>query len=81
MKIEIQNSTTNTAIGLLAFYPDVKIPEDILRYIHATLYNIQIDIWYDIEQNIVLAKMKGSIVSMLQFRKFILMNWPNALKE
>ena len=81
MKIEIQNNTINTAIGLLEFYPDVKIPEDILSYIHATLYNIQINIWYDIEQNIVLVKMKGSIVSMMQFRKFILMNWPNSLKE
>ena len=81
MKIEIRETQDNTAIGLLEFYPDVKIPEDILSYIHATLYNIQIDIWYDIEQNIVLAKMRGSIVSMMQFRKFILMNWPNALKE
>ncbi len=81
MKIEIRETQDSTAIGLLEFYPDVKIPEDILSYIHATLYNIQIDIWYDIEQNIVLAKMRGSIVSMMQFRKFILMNWPNALKE
>ena len=78
MKIQIRN---DTAIGLLEFYPDVKIPEDILTYIHFKLYNIQIDIWYDIEQNIILVKMRGSIVSMMQFRKFILMNWPNALKE
>ena len=78
MKIQIRN---DTAIGLLEFYPDVKIPEDILTYIHFKLYNIYIDIWYDIEQNTVLTKMMGSIVSMMQFRKFILMNWPNALKE
>lgn len=78
MKINIRN---NTAIGLLEFYPDVKIPENILMGMYFKLYNFQIDIWYDMEQNIVLAKMRGSIVSMLQFRKFILMNWPNALKE
>lgn len=78
MKIEIHN---NTAIGLLEFSPDVEIPEDILFQACFKLYNIQIDIWYDLEQNIVLAKMKGSIVSMMQFKKFILMNWPNALKE
>jgi hypothetical protein len=78
MKIEIRN---NTAISLLEFSPDVKIPEYALTYIHFILYNFQIDIWYDMEQNIVLAKMRGSIVSMMQFRKFILMNWPNALKE
>lgn len=78
MKIEVYN---NTAIGLLEFYPDVKIPEDILMDIRIKLYNIQINIWYDIEQNIVLAKMVGSIISMMQFRKIILMNWPNILKE
>ena len=78
MKIEIRN---NTAIGLLEFFPDVKIPEDCLSYIPFKLHDFQIDIWYDMEQNIVLAKMKGSIVSMMQFRKFVLMNWPYALKE
>ncbi len=78
MKIEIQN---NTASGLLEFYPNIEIPEDALMYMRLKLYNIQIDIWYDIEQNIVLATMRGSIISMMQFRKFILMNWPYALKE
>jgi len=78
MKIEIQN---NTAIGLLEFYPDVKIPEYVLMYTYFNLYNFQINIWYDMEQNIVLAKMRGSIISMMQFRKIILMNYPNALKE
>lgn len=78
MKIEIHN---NTVIGLLKFYPDIKIPEDVLIRVQVELYNIQIDIWYDLEQNIVLAKMRGSIVSMMQFRKMVLINWPNALKE
>lgn len=78
MKIEIKN---NTAIGLLEFYPDVEIPEDFLFYIPSKLYNFQIDIWYDVAQNIVLVKMKGSIVSMMQFRKIVLMNWSNVLKE
>lgn len=78
MKIEIRN---DTAIGLLEFYPDVEIPEDALAYITFKLYDFKIDIWYSIEQDIVWAKMRGSIISMMQFRKFILMNWPNALKE
>lgn len=76
MKIEIHN---NIAIGLLEFFPDIYIPENVLIYIQFKLYNIQIYSWYDMEQNIVLAKMRGSIVSMMQFRKFILMNWPDAL--
>lgn len=78
MKIEILN---NTAIGSLEFYPNTKIPVDTLTYICPTLYNIEFSIWYDIEQSIVLMRMSGSIISMMQFRKFILMNWPNALKE
>lgn len=78
MKIEIKN---NTAIGLLEFYPDVEIPEEVLLFIHFGLYDFQIDIWYDIEQNVVLIKMRGSIVSMMQYRKFILMICPNGLKN
>lgn len=78
MQIDIYN---NTAIGLLTFSPYAKFSEDILFYIQSKLYNIQIDIWYDIEQNIVFVRMIGSIVSMMQFRKIILMNWPNALEE
>lgn len=78
MKIEIQN---NTAIGLLEFYSDVNISEKSLKYLCYGLYNIECLVWYDIEQNIVLMQMRGSIVSMMQLRKFFLMNYPNALKE
>ena len=78
MKIEVKN---NTAIGLLEFCPNAEIPEDVLFYVQCKLYNIQIDIWYDIAQNIALAKMRGSIVSMMQFRKLILIKWPNALRH
>lgn len=78
MKIEIHN---NTAIGSLEFNQDVKIPEEALTLIRYKLHDIEWCIWYDYEQNIVYMKIKRSIVSMMQFRKFILMNWPNALKE
>ena len=78
MKIEIRD---NAAIGLLEFYPDAEITEETLAYIRYRLYNIEFCIWYNIEQNVVLVQMIGSIISMMQFRKIILMNYPNALKE
>lgn len=78
MKIKIRN---NTAIGLLEFYPDAKIPEETMTYICHKLHNIEFCIGYDLEQPSILVKMEGSIVSMMQLRKFILMNWPKALKE
>lgn len=67
--------------GNLKFSSDVQIPESVLSYIKFELYNFNIVVWYDFEQNIVLARMTGSIISMMQFRKFIQRNYPDTLDE
>lgn len=67
--------------GNLKFSSDVQIPESVLSYIKFELYNFNIIVWYDFEQNIVLARMTGSIISMMQFRKFIQRNYPDTLDE
>lgn len=78
MKITVNNSV---ATGLLEFISHANIPENELTNLYYALYNLNVIVWYDLEQDIVLIKMQGSIVSMLQFRKYILMSYPNILKE
>ena len=75
------NISNGIVYGNLKFSSDVRIPESVLTRIKFELYNFDIVIWYDMEQNIVLARMTGSIISMMQFRKFIQINYPNALDE
>ena len=78
MKIEIHN---NTAIGLLEFFSRFYLEPKLACYLTANLYNFELYWWYDPEYNKTYVSMKGSIISMMQFRKFILMNWPDALRE
>lgn len=39
------------------------------------LYNFYWEYWYDLENDTAIIKMHGSIISMMQFRKFISLNW------
>lgn len=78
MKIEIYN---NTAIGSLEISSRIYLEPELLCYLTSHLYNFELYWWYELEYDKTYVKMKGSIISMMQFRKFILRNWPDALKE
>lgn len=39
------------------------------------LYNFYWEYWYDFDNDVAIIKMHGSIISMMQFRKFISLNY------
>lgn len=44
------------------------------------LYNFYWECWYDLNDDTAIIKMHGSIISMMQFRKFILLNCPKGFE-
>lgn len=45
------------------------------------LYNLDYWLWYNPESLTYAIEMRGSIISMMQFRKLLLMNYPKLLEE
>lgn len=41
------------------------------------LYNFYYECWHDFNNDIATIRMRGSIISMMQFRKFISLNCPD----
>lgn len=79
MKIVIQDSIP---IGYIELDRTMRIDaKDILFYPQKLLYNFEVCAWEDFELNKVVIKLKGSIISMMQYRKYLTMNWPILLKS
>lgn len=78
MIIEIKNGEPR---GLLY----IKDPGELLSgptiFPDRELYNLDYWLWYNPESLIYIIEMRGSIISMMQFRKFLSMNYPTLLKE
>ena len=55
--------------------------KDILFYPQKLLYNFEVCAWEDLEFNRVIIKLRGSIISMMQYRKYLTMNWPILLNS
>ncbi len=78
MKIEIINGHV---CGQLEFKLGVYDLLNVLYHPTKPLYNFEWDALTDSVLDSVIVYMRGSIISMMQFRKFVLMNWPYALKN
>lgn len=78
MKIEIKNGEIRGVLFIK--YPNRLLSNPNIVPDHE-LYNLEYWLVYNLESFVYAIEMRGSIVSMMQFRKFILMNWPDALKE
>ncbi len=74
MEIKIENGTPVGVIKAKRIL--LKDPKKYVYYPEKPLYDFCFAIWEDFETNIVLIKMWGSIVSMMQYRKYLLMNRP-----
>ena len=79
MTINIINNIPVGIIKLNALLFSVNLDEEELFYLTKSLYNFTWDIWYDIENNTIIVKIWGSIISMIQFRKRIMLSHPNLL--
>lgn len=79
MTINIINNVPVGTIKLKALNFIVDLDEEEFFYLSAPLYNFIWDIWYDVENNTIIVKMWGSIISMMQFRKRIMLSYPNLL--
>ena len=79
MTINIINNIPVGIIKLNALNFSVDPDEEEFFYLTTPLYNFNCDIWYNFENNTIMVKMWGSIISMMQFRKRIMLLCPNLL--
>lgn len=56
-------------------HPYALITTQILYKPTKELYNFYCEYWYDFNDDMAIIKMHGSIISMMQFRKFISLNY------
>lgn len=78
MIIEIKNGEPR---GLLYITDPYELLRSPIIFPDRELYNLDYWLWYDPESLIYTIKMQGSIISMMQFRKLLLMNYPKLLEE
>ena len=78
MIIEIKNGEPR---GLLYIKDPFELLSSPTIFPDHELYNLDYWLWYDPESLIYTIKMQGSIISMMQFRKLLLMNYPKLLEE
>lgn len=76
MKMEVINGCVH---GYLEFKPGVHNLSDASYYPTKPLYNFEWDVWTDRVLDSVIVCMWGSVISMMQFRKYILLNYPDVL--
>lgn len=76
MKIKIVNEHI---YGRLEFKPSIRDLENELYYPIKPLYDFKWAIWMDPVLDTIVVCMRGSVISMMQFRKYILLNNPGVL--
>ena len=73
MDIQIINGIP---IGTIRIRNPHPVATDQIYYSPAKeLYNFYCEYWYDFNDDMAIIKMHGSIISMMQFRKFISLNY------
>ena len=79
MKIEVINGCVH---GYLEFKPGVYyVPSEPHYHPTKPLYNFEWDVWKNPVSNSIIILMWGSVISMMQFRKYILLNSPDVLMD
>ena len=75
MKIEVKDGKAVGIIKAKRIFFNV-LKENVRYYPEKALHNFEWNAWEDFETDTVVIKMWGSIVSMMQYRKYLLMNLP-----
>ena len=79
MRIVIQD---DIPIGYIEIDRTIRLDaKDMLFYPQKILYNFEVCAWEDFEFDRVIIKLRGSIISMMQYRKYLTMNWPILLNS
>lgn len=78
MIIEIKNKEVR---GVLYIKDSRELLRDPTILPNRELYNLDYWLSYDSEFLVDIIEMRGSIISMMQFRKFLSMNFPKLLDE
>ena len=51
----------------------------VIEYLDNILYNFKLSTWSELDSGIIWIKMQGSIISMMQFKKYLDFNFPTAI--
>lgn len=79
MDIQIVNGVPIGTIRIR--HPHTVVTDQVYYSPVKGLYNFYWECWYDLNDDTAIIKMHGSIISMMQFRKFILLNWPTSFDQ